>query len=149
MRDDYRGKDLTTNDSIVDALDKMRHTVIDNDGREMDFLAGIRKRGSSCGIHLVTNSKTIQRVVQGSPADLLRLAKGDVITHVDGEADEGKMVGLLGGDERIGSVCKISFLRCPSSPPSSSATPPSSRLHSHEPLSPKRCARPHVAIRTE
>ncbi len=104
-----------TDAKIVACLDAIRHCAIDDQGREIDYLAGIKKRGSSCGIVLtqdkVQGGRRVDKVIPGSPASLNSLQPGDLITAVDGETKHDQIASLLGGEQRIGSICKVEIMR--------------------------------------
>ncbi len=109
-KEELRGQELITDTDIVRSLNEVRSTIIDPQGREMDFLAGIKQRGSSVGLVLAHGSKIVDRVVPGSPAEFAGLQKGDVVGAVDGEQDAGRIADLLSGHERIGSPARVTVV---------------------------------------
>jgi C-terminal processing protease CtpA/Prc len=115
VKDQYSGGELLTDAKIVRCLDNIRHCAIDEQGREVDFLAGIKKRGSHCGLHLSSEKglrgRKVEIVIPGSPAYLYGIKPGDLITSVDGVTSFEGIGELLGPEQRIGSMCKVNFTR--------------------------------------
>ena len=49
MKEEYQGKELLTHSALVTHLNEMRTTLIDEEGREKDFLTGKRSSFSQRG----------------------------------------------------------------------------------------------------
>jgi C-terminal processing protease CtpA/Prc len=115
VKDQYSGGELLTDANIVRYLDHIRHCAIDEQGREIDYLAGIKRRGSHCGLHLSSekclSGRKVEIVIPGSPAYLHDIKPGDLITSVDGVTSFEDIGELLGPNQRIGSLCKVRFTR--------------------------------------